>query len=113
MYKKVIPMVMILALLAIGTNIGNITGYIINDSPENTNFKTATFAICEDRNGQSYCEDRVFAVCNGEPIEVKNKTIECNNKTYNIDLDKLGKSYMPKDWKDPRPADFITSWAVG
>lgn len=78
-----------------------------------TNFKTATFAVCKDLEDYVYCEDKIFAACNGEIIEIKNRRAECNGKVYEINETGFGKAYFSGGWKDPRAPDFITIWATG
>ncbi len=83
------------------------------DAAENETFKIGTFAVCGERDGYPYCEDRVFASCNGELIEVTGETVECNGKVYPVENKSLAKGYMDKNWSDPRPPDFVTGWAAG
>ncbi len=83
-----------------------------SDSALPGNIKIGTFAVCEQKDSSTFCEDRVFASCNRVPIEVKNGVFECNDSTYDIGDSTLGNAYMQEGWADPRPSNAITAWAA-
>ena len=117
--KFIIILLSILLVLTIGFTIFNsgITGLSVqnpedNDSNDSLNIKTATFAICEPRENYTYCKDKIYAACNGMPIEVTGDSFTCNNQTFKVDNSNLGEIYL-SNFSDPRGKDFITAWAVG
>ncbi|HLD57355.1 MAG TPA: hypothetical protein VJA47_03560 [archaeon] len=73
------------------------------------NFKIATMAVCQEKDGQNFCEDKLFYKCGDEVKEVSGPIV-CDGKTYNFDLDKLGSGTFNPNWSDPRDADFVANW---
>ncbi len=85
------------------------TAEVILKQPEKVDFKLATMAVCEERNGQNFCEDKVFYKC-GEEVKQVSGPVVCNGQTFNLDLDKLGSGTFNSNWIDPRDADFVGDW---
>lgn len=91
----------------------SITSSVIdNPLKENNSIKIATFAVCEREENFTHCKDKLYANCNGTPIEIKENLFFCNGKEYNVENTNLGEAYLPLSWEDPRPANFITAWAA-
>ena len=111
---KIKLLIIFIVVMIIATLTMSYTAMIIYPagSEENVSFKTGTFAVCSERNGYVYCEDRVFASCNGTLIEATGETVECGGKSYTVGSSPLAGAYMHGNWADPRPADFITGWAA-
>jgi|GEM_PF-4379708 hypothetical protein len=107
--KTIAASILVLAAMAMAAVNSQFTGMVVYEPGL---FKTGTFAVCEDRGGYNYCEDRLFASCNGTLIEVANNSAECGGKIYDVDNGSFGESYMARNWTDPRPSDFITGWAA-
>ncbi|MCU0642484.1 MAG: hypothetical protein MUF61_02810 [archaeon] len=121
LFKIAIYMAVIAALVIAGTvaifiiTLPSIVGFSVqgdSNSEHSENIKTGTFAVCEQKDGYTFCEDRVFASCNHNPIEVINGSFGCNGKVYSIEESELGEAYLPAGWEDPRPANSITAWAA-
>lgn len=92
----------------------NITGLISQNPDENantSNVKIATFAICEPKDNYTYCRDKIYAACNGTPIEVIGDSFICEGKEYKVDSSNLGETYL-SNFSDSRSKDFITAWAI-
>jgi hypothetical protein len=92
--------------LALPTLTGNIAKEANADE-----IKVGTFAVCGEKEGQTFCKDRIFASCNHEPLEVNGTIFYCNGKQYNTSNLQLGETYQLENWTDPRQKDFITAWA--
>lgn len=73
--------------------------------------KLGTFAVCENKEGYTFCKDKIFASCNKAPVELNDSIFYCNGKKYNASNLPLGETYHVQNWTDPRSRDFITAWA--
>lgn len=94
-------------------NFPSITGFVSSeDNNKSINFKIGTFAICNDKDNFKYCQDKIFASCNGTLIEVNSNEIECLGRKYSISNLALGETYLIQNWSDPRQKDFLTAWAI-
>ncbi len=87
------------------------TAEIIVKQPEKVEFKLATMAVCQEKDGQNFCEDKVFYKC-GEEIKEVSGPVICDGKTYNFDIDKLGKATFNSGWTDPREVGFVANWTA-
>ncbi len=107
----IIGVVVILAviLVFIALPLSQPTAEIIVKQPERADFKLATMAVCQEKDGQNFCEDKVFYKCGEEVKEVSGPVI-CNGQTFALDLDKLGKGTFNSNWIDPRDAGFVANW---
>ncbi|MBI4163445.1 MAG: hypothetical protein HY512_01165 [Candidatus Aenigmarchaeota archaeon] len=85
------------------------TAEIIVKQPEPVDFKLATMAVCQEKDGQNFCEDKIFYKC-GEEVKQVSGPVVCNGQTFNLDLDKLGKGTFNSNWTDPRDAGFVGDW---
>ncbi len=82
-----------------------------NNSTNEDSVKLATFAICESKEGYTFCKDKLFASCNQVPLEINDSIFYCNGKKHNASNLPLGETYHVQNWTDPRSRDFITAWA--
>jgi len=111
----------ILAILAIALVISIIAYFVIptftlyaskeNNSINEDSVKLGTFAVCEDKEGYTFCKDKLFASCNGVLLELNDSIFYCNGNKYNASNLPLGETYHVQNWTDPRSKDFITAWA--
>ena len=101
----------VITLIPIALSIKNsasITGMAIaeNAEKESLEFKTYTKAVCEKRDGLTYCQDEFFANCNGyEFIIPRNdaRPIRCGSLAFKIPENKVnGMGIFEENWKDPR-----------
>lgn len=81
-------------------------------SEQNSNVKTATFAICEQEGEYTHCKDKIFASCNQVPMELNDTVFYCDGMKYNVSNMPLGETYHLENWTDPRARNFITAWAL-
>ena len=73
--------------------------------------KLATFAVCEQKEGYTYCKDKVFASCDSALIEINNSFFYCNGTRYEVGNISLGEAYL-NNFTDSRRKDSITGWAA-
>ena len=101
----------IVALIPIVLSIKNsasITGMAAVESTEEEfpEFKTYTKAVCEKRDGFTYCQDEFFANCNGYEFIIPKddaRPIRCGSLVFKVPENKVnGNGIFEEDWKDPR-----------
>ncbi len=115
MSKSIIIGVLVVLIVAgvfLAVPIFQPTAEVIVKQPEPLEFKLATMAVCQEKDGQNFCEDKLFYKCGDEVKEVSGPIV-CDGKTYNFDLDKLGKGTFNSGWADPRDAGFVGDWIAG
>ena len=101
----------VIALIPIALSIKNpassISGMAIaENTKEFQEFRTYTKAVCEKRNGLTYCQDELFANCNGYEFIIQKddaRPIRCGSLVFKIPENKVsGNGIFSEDWKDPR-----------
>ncbi len=75
-------------------------------------FRIGVFAICEEKEDYIHCRDKIFASCNNNLMHVTEDFVECDGKIYEIREMDLEEKKFDKSWRDPRPENFLTLWAV-
>lgn len=104
-------LILIISLLFLIEN-QKITGYVVKENDiENVNgvvdndFKLLTKAVCEEKSGHLFCNDKLFVRCKNEEyvIEKNANNFNCSNIIINFSEIKVtGHGVFRNDWADPR-----------
>lgn len=104
-----LAIVLVISLVLVALPLSQPTAEIV---AKTVNFKLATMAVCEERGGQNFCEDKLFYKCGDEVKQVAGEIV-CDGKTYSFNLDMLGNGTFNSNWSDPRDPGFVGDWVAG
>ena len=85
----------------------SVTGMIIaENAKEIPEFKTYTKAVCEEKNDFIFCQDELFANCNGYEFKLprgERIPVRCGTLLFELPENEVdGDGIFGKDWDDPR-----------